>query len=101
MVPETAEALPLHTHDAALQWRLELGLPGALLCLALAALALGRLATTGALGRGERALGLGYAASCVAILLLSFGAWQAWWLSTLWLGAAFLLGLLRADSPSA
>ena len=27
------------------------------------------------------------------VALLSFGAWQAWWLSALWLGAALLARL--------
>ncbi|MGO8917723.1 MAG: O-antigen ligase family protein [Stellaceae bacterium] len=84
-----AQALPLHPHDAALQWRLELGLPGTLLALVLLGRVLERLA--GIRVRPPwRALALGYAAAALAVALLSFGAWQAWWLSTLWLGAAFL-----------
>jgi exopolysaccharide production protein ExoQ len=84
-----AEALPLHPHDAALQWRVELGLPGTLLALALLGRVLERLAGMRA-PPWRRALGLGYAAAALTVALLSFGAWQAWWLSTLWLGAAFL-----------
>ncbi len=33
-LPEDAEALPLHPHDAVLQWEVELGIPGTALCLA-------------------------------------------------------------------
>ncbi|HXZ00900.1 MAG TPA: O-antigen ligase family protein [Stellaceae bacterium] len=84
-----AEVLPLHPHDAALQWRLELGLPGTLLALALLGLALEGLAGL-RVPPWRRALALGYATAALAMALLSFGAWQAWWLSTLWLGAAFL-----------
>ncbi len=84
-----AEAMPLHPHDAALQWRLELGLPGTLLALALLGRVLERLAGMRA-PPWRRALALGYAAAALTVALLSFGAWQAWWLSTLWLGAAFL-----------
>jgi O-antigen ligase len=83
-----AEALPLHPHDAALQWRLELGLPGTLLALAALARVLVPLARIP--GPWHRGPVFGYAASALTIALLSFGAWQAWWLSTLWLGAALL-----------
>ena len=88
-----AEALPLHPHDAALQWRLELGLPGTLLAIAALGLVLWRLARARALDVWRRALAFGYAASALAVALLSFGAWQAWWVSTLWLGAALLTRL--------
>ncbi len=94
-----AQALPLHPHDAALQWRLELGLPGALLGLALLVLVLERLAG-GRAPRWPRALALGYAAAALTVALLSFGAWQAWWLSTLWLGAALLARLGRPDDAA-
>ena len=87
-LPPLAQALPLHPHDAALQWRLELGLPGTLLALLLLALVLERLA--GLTPPWRRAMALGYAAAALAPALLSFGAWQAWWLSTLWLGAALM-----------
>ena len=92
---DRAEALPLHPHDAALQWRLELGLPGTALVLAALAVALWRLARDHAGAPWRRALSFGYAAAALAVALLSFGAWQAWWLSTLWLGAALLA---RPDS---
>jgi O-antigen ligase len=90
-INERAEALPLHPHNAALQWRLELGLPGTFLALA----ALARLLWPIARIRGlwQRAVVFGYAASALTVALLSFGAWQAWWLSTLWLGAALLARL--------
>lgn len=88
-----AEALPLHPHDAALQWRLELGLPGTLLAIAALGLVLWRLARSRALDVWRRALAFGYAASALTVALLSFGAWQAWWLSLLWLGAALLTRL--------
>jgi O-antigen ligase len=95
-INERAEALPLHPHNAALQWRLELGLPGTLLALAALARMLWPLARMP--GLWHRALVFGYAASALTVALLSFGAWQAWWLSTLWLGAALVakLGETRA-----
>jgi O-antigen ligase len=92
-----AQLLPLHPHDAALQWRLELGLPGTLLALVFLGLVLERLARA-RLTPAARAIALGYAAAALTVALLSFGAWQAWWLSTLWLAAAFLTPLARARS---
>jgi len=84
--------LPLHPHDAALQWRLELGLPGALLCLAILGLVLRRVAGSPR-PPPQRALALGCAAAVLTIAMLSFGAWQAWWLSSVWLTAALLAGV--------
>jgi O-antigen ligase len=97
-ISPNAQALPLHPHDAALEWRLELGLPGTLLALGVVALALERLARA-RLAALPRALAMGYAAAALSIALLSFGAWQAWWLSTLWLATAALAALTR--SPAA
>ncbi len=91
-IAPTAEALPLHPHDASLQWRLELGLPGLLLVL----LAVGRLLWALAVSPmpvWRRSLAFAYAGAAASVALLSFGAWQAWWLSTLWLGAALTLRL--------
>ena len=90
-LPPGATVLPLHPHDAALQWRLELGLPGALLCVVILGLALWRVAGSARMPPAQRALALGYAASVLTIAMLSFGAWQAWWLSTVWLTAGFFV----------
>ena len=92
-LPAGATMLPLHPHDAALQWRLELGLPGALLCLVVLGQALWRIAGSPRMPPKQRALALGYAAALLTIAMLSFGAWQAWWLSAIWLSAAFLVGV--------
>jgi O-antigen ligase len=92
-LPAGATMLPLHPHDAALQWRLELGLPGALLCVVVLGLVLWRVADRARMPPPPRALALGYAASVLTIAMLSFGAWQAWWLSALWLTAAFLASM--------
>ena len=86
--------LPLHPHDAALQWRLELGLPGALLCIGIVALVLWRIAGGSSTPPPQRALALGCAAAVLTVAMLSFGAWQAWWLSSIWLIAALLAGVL-------
>jgi len=96
-LPPGATVLPLHPHDAALQWRLELGLPGGLLCVVVLGLVLGRIAANRQIPPAQRALALGYAAGVLTIAMLSFGAWQAWWLSTVWLTASFF----TAAQPSA
>jgi O-antigen ligase len=87
-LPSEAETLPLHPHDAALQWRVELGVPGALLCIGTLAIILFGFARHRTMPVYCRAMGLGYAAACLTVAMLSFGSWQAWWLSTLWLTAA-------------
>jgi exopolysaccharide production protein ExoQ len=92
-IQESDEVLPLHPHDAALQWRLELGVPGTLLCLVGLFAVLWPIVANPAMVPRDRALALGYAASVLAIAMLSFGAWQAWWLSSVWLTAALLAGI--------
>jgi O-antigen ligase len=82
-------ALPLHPHNALLQWRVELGLPGLLLCLAIVAGILWRIARSGT--RALIAARLASAAAGLTIAMLGYGAWQAWWLSSLWLAAALFM----------
>ena len=82
------EAMPLHPHDAALQWQLELGLPGSLLSLAIIAWILARIGWQAPLEPNRRAGALALAGAAMTVGLLSFGVWQSWWLSTLWLVAA-------------
>jgi O-antigen ligase len=77
------QVMPLHPHDAILQLWLELGMVGALLA---AALAVWIWLQAGLAGAYPLAL----AAAAMPPLLLSFGIWQSWWLSTLFLAAAFL-----------
>jgi O-antigen ligase len=82
-------ALPLHPHDALLQWRVELGVPGLLLCLAIVVGILWRIARSGT--RALIAARLAAAAAGLTIAMLGYGAWQAWWLSSLWLAAALFM----------
>jgi exopolysaccharide production protein ExoQ len=95
-----AQVLPLHPHDAALQWRLELGLPGVVLILALLGRALWPAAQQRMLGR-RRALVFAYAGAAATVALLSFGAWQAWWLSALWLSTALVARIGEARGAAA
>jgi len=89
-----AQAMPLHPHDAALQWRLELGLPGVALLIVLLGIVLWRL-TPRSIAAWRRALLFAYAAAALTVALLSFGAWQAWWISLVWLGAALQMTGIR------
>jgi O-antigen ligase len=84
------QVLPLHPHNGALQVWLELGAIGALIAAALAwRLGLGAArspcppAATGAL------------ASAAVTAMLSFGAWQAWWIAAMLLAVAGCAGLVR------
>jgi O-antigen ligase len=96
-----ATALPLHPHNAALQWRVELGLPGGLLCLAIVCWGLWRAVRAPGLTRSYRAGALAWATAALVIGMLSYGAWQAWWLSCLWLTAALYAGVADPDAPRA
>ncbi|HEV2263687.1 MAG TPA: O-antigen ligase family protein [Stellaceae bacterium] len=84
------DAMPLHPHDTLLQWRLELGIPGTILALALVIWALHRIGWRFGGGREAQAAVLGWAVTVTIIALLSFGIWQEWWLSVIWLTASLL-----------
>lgn len=93
----TAELMPLHPHNGPLQIWLELGLVGAAIAAALAVttcLAIGRLIAD----RAQRAGCLAAVASAVTIICLSYGIWQYWWLSGLWLTAALTLAVALGDN---
>ena len=87
------EALPLHPHNATLQIWLELGLVGTALVTALVVVAI--LAIIARVQAPmERAAALAMTASALVIAELSFGIWQGWWLSTLWLLAIVMVVLV-------
>ncbi len=89
-------ALPVHPHNAPLQWWLELGLPGA----ALGAMLLWLLYRgAGAIAeRRARALVCAQITAGACISALAWGAWQIWWLAGLALAAWFTLVLTESDS---
>jgi len=95
------ERMPLHTHNAPLQWWLELGVPGVVLMAGLWLFALARAARAFP-ARMPRAIAMGAFTAAFVIANLSYGAWQAWWLSTLAFAAVFLaIALHRAqDAPA-
>ena len=83
--------MPLHPHDAILQWSLELGIGGALLGGAIVVCILWLAGFAGTASRATRAIAIATIAGALPPLLLSFGVWQAWWQSTLWLVAALIV----------
>jgi exopolysaccharide production protein ExoQ len=86
-----AEKIPLHPHNAPLQIWLELGAIGAVLLAALLA-----FLAANCDGPPVRRAVLGATLiTAVAIASLSYGIWQGWWFSTLWLLAALAAALPR------
>ena len=96
MVTGLENAMPLHPHNMALQWWVELGLPGALLGAATAVLALRAIRRVRE--RLSAATGAGLAGAAATVAFMSFGAWQSWWLATLALAAAFYAATARGDT---
>ncbi len=93
------QVLPLHPHNAALQWWLELGAVGALIgATFLVAATLG----AGALGNREAPAGAGppaatgalaLVAAAVLVAAVGYGIWQGWWMAALWLSAALMAAI--------
>ncbi|MFI5020346.1 MAG: O-antigen ligase family protein [Alphaproteobacteria bacterium] len=92
---KNAELLPLHPHDAALQLRLDLGIPGVLLGVCFI-FALFRAIAGFPGDADERALQLAFAVAAFVFAALSYNLWHVWWLTMLWLGSAFMLAGARA-----
>jgi exopolysaccharide production protein ExoQ len=93
--------MPLHPHDAILQWTLELGIGGAILGGAITVCTAWLAGFAGGASRTARAAGLAAMVAALPPLLLSFGVWQAWWQSTLWIVAALIaaVGAPEATAP--
>jgi O-antigen ligase len=86
-----AQLLPLHPHNLALQVWLELGAVGAaLMALLLAMLA---LSAVGGAACGTYAAGL-------VISMLSYGAWQYWWVAAMLLSAVTVTRLRSVSASS-
>jgi O-antigen ligase len=92
----TREALPLHTHNAALQVRVELGILGAVLFAALVAaagVAIGRIGN-----RTAHAARLAMLVTTLTVSMASYGVWQFWWLAAIAIALAALVGVGLPDS---
>ena len=87
------ERLPLHPHSNPLQWWVELGLPGAIIGAALVLLMLRGIARTRA-SNPVLAAAVAQAGAAIVTACLAYGAWQSWWVATLWLAAMITLALL-------
>jgi O-antigen ligase len=81
--------MPLHPHNVSLQWWLELGLPGALLG---AGILVAVILACGSAPAGAP-IAVAAAGAATLVLMVSYGAWQSWWLGTLWLLAATFAAL--------
>ena len=84
----TGQVMPLHPHNGALQIWLELGGLGALLTAGLILLAAESLRKL-RLSRAAAAASAASFAAGLIVALVSYGIWQGWWLSALFLMAAF------------
>jgi exopolysaccharide production protein ExoQ len=84
------DALPLHPHNAILQVWLELGLPGIILYLGLGVFTIMSIVDRHR-SKFESAMMFGQFSTIMIIANLSFGIWQAWWISTIWVSAALMV----------
>lgn len=99
IIPPQSQALPLHPHNGILQWWVELGIPGVLLCLSIIA---GIFLWTVSAAR-SRPLQVAIVACSVNALVISvaaYGFWQSWWLSSAWLAGALLFRLHLENSAA-
>ena len=81
------EPIPLHPHNGILQVWLELGVVGALLLAAAIYFMVARLAAHE--GGFERAVIFGAFVTGLMVFTISYGAWQSWWMGTVWLMMVF------------
>ncbi|MBC8267475.1 MAG: O-antigen ligase family protein [Rhodospirillaceae bacterium] len=90
------EIMPLHPHNAALQIRLELGLPGIVLAAALV-LSLFWTVLKEAGNRQQMAVRISILCSYLSVGVVSYGVWQSWWIATAWALAAIVQIVLPSD----
>ncbi|MHA1598972.1 MAG: O-antigen ligase family protein [Alphaproteobacteria bacterium] len=78
------EIMPLHPHNAPLQVRLELGLPGALLFAGFVMLL---IVSARPKGRpdAQAIASLSMLTGYIAIAAISYGVWQSWWIALAWM----------------
>ena len=85
------EIMPLHPHNAALQIRMELGLPG----VAIAAFFVFILfwsSLKNEKSREQTALWTSVLCAYLSIGAVSYGVWQSWWIATAW-ALAMIVGI--------
>lgn len=92
---ERAPAIPLHPHSGLLQIWVETGPPGALIASAIVVLLI--VAVPGVTtGRFDPAATLAMVTSALTIIETSYGIWQGWWQSALWLMAVLMVVVVRS-----
>jgi exopolysaccharide production protein ExoQ len=90
--------MPLHPHNTALQMWLELGVPGAVLFALLIAFLWYCLASAAEWPRLFTAAAGGSLTIAFVACFATYGIWQEWWLSVLWLSLFLVLVMARAAS---
>lgn len=95
--PEKATVIPLHPHNAFMQLRLELGIPGVLLAAFLFLYILWRCDFR---DRKNAAIISGLYTSTLLMLMTRYGLWQTQWLATIAIVsvACFLMGQLSQNN---
>jgi len=81
------ELMPLHPHNAFLQVRLELGIPGAVITTTLVALFFA-VGVGGIADRFAGAVMAGAGGAYLTVAAVSYGVWQNWWVAFAWALAA-------------
>ena len=91
------EVMPLHPHNFALQAWLELGLIGTLLVVGLV-VRLIFLSAASSRPSASAAAATGLALTALLQFALSYGAWQSWWLASVFLASTFLVVAERTEA---
>jgi O-antigen ligase len=95
----TTPGIPLHPHNAILQIWLELGLIGTLIFAAIMVTILQKVKRLNCdLPACTAVVGMFFTALFVANV--SYGIWQSWWQSAIWLNAAFIIPLTIAHKSN-
>ena len=89
--------LPLHPHNAVLQVWLELGVPGMAALVFFVLMVLKRMGELS--GRWPQAAAAAVLAGAFCVSVVSYGFWQSWWQTSLWLTTAYLM--LAVSRPKA
>lgn len=83
----SGERLSLHPHNAALQVRVELGIPGLILA---AAFVLWPVLLVRRYTEASAAIVLAVTTAAAIVASMSYGIWQSWWVAGLWLAATLV-----------
>lgn len=92
--------LPLHPHNFALQVWLELGAIGVML-FAVVLLMIANIILSNYRNRFATFGSMGLLSTVFTIMMVSFGAWQSWWMAAIWLGVSAVSILVISDGEVA